>query len=113
MGRRIAILVTLFLGLALAALFVFRTAVVELAVSDRLAAQGIVVGAIDVTEIGLGEIRIEGLRLGARDELAARELRIAYEPGDLVQGRIETTGSSRVVQFYAAHWTGFTLLLIR
>jgi hypothetical protein len=35
-------------------------------------------------------MRIEGLRLGARDELAARELRIAYEPGELVQGRIET-----------------------
>ncbi len=90
MGRRIAILVALLLGLALAALFGFRTAIVELVIVDRLAARGIVVGALEVAEIGLGEMRIEGLRLGARDELAARELRIAYEPGDLVQGRIET-----------------------
>ncbi|MCH8810176.1 MAG: hypothetical protein IH993_10150, partial [Proteobacteria bacterium] len=90
MGRRIAILVALLLGLALAALFGFRTAIVELVIVDRLAARGIVVGALEVAEIGLGEMRIEGLRLGARDELAARELRIAYEPGDLVQGRVET-----------------------
>ncbi len=89
MGRRIAILVALLLGLALAALFVFRTAVVELVIADRLAARGVVVGALEVAEIGLGDMRIEGLRLGARDELAARELRIAYQPGDLVQGRIE------------------------
>ncbi len=89
MGRRIAILVALFLGLALAALFVFRTTVVEWAIADRLAAQGFVVGALEVAEIGLGEMRIEGLRLGARDELAARELRIVYEPGALTRGRIE------------------------
>ena len=97
MGRRIATFLALFLGLAFAALFVFRTAVVELAVAGRLSAQGIVVGAIDVTEIGLGEMRIEGLRLGTRDELAARELRIAYELGDLVQGRVETVAIEGLV----------------
>ncbi len=89
MGRRIAILVALFLGLALAALFVFRTAVVEMAIADRLAARGVVVGALEVSEIGLREIRIAGLRLGAQDELAAREVRIAYEPGALIRGRID------------------------
>jgi hypothetical protein len=89
MGRRIAIFVVLLLGLALAALFVFRTAIVELVIADRLAARGVVVGALEVAEIGLGETRIEGLRLGARDELAAREVRIAYEPGALTRGRIE------------------------
>ncbi|MEE8499129.1 MAG: hypothetical protein V3S27_01050, partial [Kiloniellales bacterium] len=90
MGRRIAIFLVLIVGLALAALVFLRTAVVEAVLKDQLAARGIVVGGISVTEVGLGEMRIEGLRLGARDELAARELRIAYEPGDLVQGRIET-----------------------
>ncbi|MCH8037394.1 MAG: hypothetical protein IIC53_09730, partial [Proteobacteria bacterium] len=81
MGRRSAIFLVLIVGLPLAALFMFRTAVVEMVIADRLAAQGIVVGGISVTEVGFGEMRIEGLRLGARDEIAVRALRIAYQPG--------------------------------
>jgi hypothetical protein len=64
--------------------------IVEAVLKDQLAADGIVVGGISVTEVGLRETRITKLRLGMEDELRAEDLRVTYEAGALLRGEIES-----------------------
>ena len=88
MVRRILIYSMLGLGLLLAGLFVFRATLVEALLADALATQGVEVRALSVAEVGLDEIHIADLRLGAGGELDVRSLRIAFEPAALLRGEI-------------------------
>ena len=89
MVRRLVILSVVGLGLALAALFVFRAAAVETLIANALAARGIAVGGLSVTRVGLEELHIAELSLGANGELRVRALRIGYRLATLLRGEIE------------------------
>ena len=90
MLRRLVVFPILGLGFALAALFVFRTAALEAVIANALTTRGVAVGGLSVTTLGLDEIRIANLRLGADDELRARALRIGFQPRALLRGEIQT-----------------------
>ncbi len=89
MLRRLVIWLVAGLGFALAALFVFRAAAIEALIADTLATRGVALGGLSVTEVGLNELRIADLGLGANGELSVRALRIGYRPSSLLRGEIE------------------------
>ncbi len=97
MGRRLVISLILGLGLALAALYGFRAAAVEALIANALATRGVAVGGLSVTRVGLDEIRIADLSLGANGELRARALRIGFRPTALLRGEIETVDAESLV----------------
>ncbi|MCH7794867.1 MAG: YdbH domain-containing protein [Proteobacteria bacterium] len=97
MGRRLVISLILGLGLALAALYVFRAAAVEALIANALATRGVAVGGLSVTRVGLDQIRIAELSLGAHDELRVRALRIGYRPTALLRGEIENIAVAGLV----------------
>ena len=97
MGRRLVISLILGLGLVLAALYGFRAAAVEALIANALATRGVAVGGLSVTRVGLDEIRIADLSLGATGELRARALRIGYRPSALLRGEIESVAVEGLV----------------
>ena len=97
MVRRLAISLILGLGLVLAALYGFRAAAVEALIANALATRGVAVGGLSVTRVGLDEIRIAELSLGATGELRARALRIGYRPSALLRGEIESVVAEGLV----------------
>jgi len=90
MVRRLVIFLVVGLGLALAGLTIFRAAAVEALIANALAARGVTVGGLSVTRVGLEELHIADLSLGANGELRARALRIGYRPTALLRGEIES-----------------------
>ncbi len=97
MVRRLIIALILGLGLALAALYGFRAAAVEALIANALATRGVAVGGLSVTRVGLDEVRIAELSLGADGELRARALRIGYRPAALLRGEIESVAAEGLV----------------
>ncbi len=87
---RLVILLVVGLGSALAGLYLFRDAAIEALIANALAARGVVVGGLSVTRVGLDELRIADLRLGANGELRIHSLRVSYQPATLLRGEIET-----------------------
>jgi len=88
MFRRFLIYSILGLGLALAGLYVFRAALVEVWLADALTARGVTVGGLAVTRVGLEELHIADLSLGADGELRVRSLRLAFQPAALLRGEV-------------------------
>ena len=66
-------------------------------VSSRLEEMGIEVTRLEVERVGLHEIRLAGLDLGPRSWLTAGPVTATYEPGKLVEGRLETLRASGAV----------------
>ncbi len=97
MVRRLIIALILGLGLALAGLYGFRAAAVEALIANALATRGVAVGGLSVTRVGLDEVRIAELSLGANAELRARALRIGYRPVALLRGEIESVVAEGLV----------------
>ena len=97
MLRRLVIFLVAGLGLALAGLYLFRTAAIEALIANALTARGVAVGGLSVTRVGLDGIRIADLSLGANGELRARSLRIGYRPSTLLRGAIENVALAGLV----------------
>jgi hypothetical protein len=88
MGRRLVIFFISFVGLALLGAVAFRAAILEAALKQQLVVRGVAVGALRVEGVGLREMRIADLRLGAEDEVSARALRVTYDPVEVLRGKI-------------------------
>ncbi|MFQ5774420.1 MAG: YdbH domain-containing protein [Kiloniellaceae bacterium] len=92
MARRVAILLIAGLGLlsaALAGVFAFRAPLLEAVLKEGLRARGVPAADLTVRDIGLHGARLVGLRLGARGELGARSIRVAYSAAGLFAGRLD------------------------
>jgi len=97
MLRRLVILLVVGLGLALAGLYVYRAAAIEALLANLLAARGVALGGLSVTRVGLDELRIADLSLGANGELSVHSLRIGYRPSTLLRGEIENVAVAGLV----------------
>ena len=97
MLRRLVIVLVAGLAFALGGLYVFRAAAIEALIANSLTARGVAVGGLAVTQVGLEELRIADLSLGANGELQARALRIGYRPDALLRGEIETVAVAGLV----------------
>jgi len=97
MFRRLVIFLVAGLGFALAGLYLFRAAAVEALIVSELAARGVPLGSLSVTRVGLDELRIADLSLGANGELRARALHLSYEPAALLRGEIETVAVAGLI----------------
>jgi hypothetical protein len=75
------------IGGALVALVAARASILDAVLKDRLAAFGLREVALRVVHVGLGETRIEGVRLGWA--LKAGRIAVGYRLGDLARGRVE------------------------
>jgi len=91
-SRRLKRYATAFLlGAAVLAVAVWSAlpALVERGLKARLEAAGFSAVELNVAAVGLSEVRIDGVRLGADGDVAAAEIVASYHIGDLVDARIE------------------------
>jgi hypothetical protein len=92
MLRRLGIAIALVVGLlaaVAAALIVYRAEVAEAALMRWLAAQGAEAPALTVTGLDLRGLHLSGLSLGARGELRARAVGVAYTLEGLMDRRLD------------------------
>ena len=92
MARRIGLFLLALLGLlivAAAGLAVFRAPIGEALLTSRLEARGVPAPRLSLRELGPGHLEIAELRLGAREELTARRLRVTYSLAGLLEGRLD------------------------
>ncbi|MGR3715891.1 MAG: intermembrane phospholipid transport protein YdbH family protein, partial [Thermohalobaculum sp.] len=85
--RKSLLILTVLLGLVLAAGLIWREVVVETAARLVLSSRGLGDAQFEVVAVGRTGIVIENLSLGA-GLLSARRMRLTYDPADLVSGRL-------------------------
>ncbi len=85
--RKSLLILTVLLGLVLAAGLIWREVVVETAARLVLSSRGLGDAQFEVVAVGRTGVVIENLSLGA-GLLSARRMRLTYDPADLVSGRL-------------------------
>ena len=92
MARRLAtslLVILVLLGVAAVGLVVVRVPLLQAVLLRVAASAGVPAPGLTVEAVGLTQVEIRDLRLGADEEVTARALTVAFTPEDLIDGRIE------------------------